>query len=163
MTPEDERFLAALKERYPALQDLSEVNADGWMMCCCPIHNQNPPPSFGINIVKRCFNCFVCGGGDIVGFVQKMEQCDASTAIKIIHVLLGVEADEGSKMLWSIRNCPTEQEDTSLLSWNLRLSNFVRHNRHALGGRAEEILKEFDTLPEKAAIRYAAKLLSCQL
>lgn len=51
---------------------------------CCPFHNEKTP-SFGLYSNANNYKCFGCGeSGDVISFVQKMENCDFQRAIEII-------------------------------------------------------------------------------
>lgn len=48
-------------------------------MCSCPFHGEDKHPS--MKIYKDGFKCFACGAsGDVLGFVQMIENCDFKTA-----------------------------------------------------------------------------------
>ncbi|MCC5910468.1 MAG: DNA primase [Clostridiaceae bacterium] len=50
----------------------------------CPFHNEKTP-SFNVSREKQFFKCFGCGeGGDVIGFVMKMENLDFIEAVKLL-------------------------------------------------------------------------------
>lgn len=52
----------------------------GEYWCKCPFHKEKTP-SFSINREKQVFSCFGCGeSGDLISFIQKIENCDFITA-----------------------------------------------------------------------------------
>ena len=54
----------------------------------CPFH-EDKVPSFGINVAGNYWNCFAgCGGGDIVGFWMKWNDCDHKTAARELEELM---------------------------------------------------------------------------
>lgn len=50
----------------------------------CPFHNDHDP-SFYVSPAKQLWSCFGCGaGGDVITFIQKIENCDFIDALKIL-------------------------------------------------------------------------------
>lgn len=48
-------------------------------MCSCPFHGEDKHPS--MKVYESRFKCFACGAsGDVISFVQMMEECDFKTA-----------------------------------------------------------------------------------
>jgi hypothetical protein len=48
-------------------------------MCSCPFHGKDRHPS--MKLYESRFKCFACGAsGDVIAFVQMMENCDFKTA-----------------------------------------------------------------------------------
>ena len=67
----------------------------------CPFHKEKTP-SFHINPARQSFHCFGCGvGGDIFTFVQKYENVDFPTAIRMLASRAGIalqfDEDRGGK------------------------------------------------------------------
>ncbi len=61
---------------------------------CCPFHNEKTP-SFSVSEEEGLFYCFGCKeSGDVITFVQKMESCDFSDAVKILANLAHMEVPE---------------------------------------------------------------------
>ena len=61
---------------------------------CCPFHNEKTP-SFSVSEEEGLFYCFGCKeSGDVISFVQKIESCDFSDAIKILANLAHMEVPE---------------------------------------------------------------------
>lgn len=61
---------------------------------CCPFHNEKTP-SFSINNEEGFYHCFGCKeSGDVIKFVEKMENVDFMDAIKILADRVGMEIPE---------------------------------------------------------------------
>ena len=59
--------------------------------CKCPFHNDTKPSLF-VSEKKNCFKCFACGvGGNAIGFVMKIENCDYNEAKLKINQILNKE------------------------------------------------------------------------
>lgn len=65
------------------------------MLGLCPFH-ADQHPSLHVNVKEQYYKCFACGeGGDLFKFVQKMEGCDFSGALKILAGWYGLsETDD---------------------------------------------------------------------
>ena len=62
---------------------------------CCPIHDGNNPTSFILKKDNGLFFCHAgCGGGDIITFIEKMENVDFEEAIKILSNILEVNIED---------------------------------------------------------------------
>lgn len=58
---------------------------------CCPFHHEKTP-SFSVNEYEQYYHCFGCGEtGDVIKFVQKIENCDFIDAVKILAKKCGME------------------------------------------------------------------------
>ena len=61
---------------------------------CCPFHSEKTP-SFSINNDDGIYHCFGCKeSGDVIKFVQKMENVDFMDAVKILADRAGMEIPE---------------------------------------------------------------------
>ena len=61
---------------------------------CCPFHNEKTP-SFSINNDDGIYYCFGCHeSGDVIKFVQKMENVEFMDAVKILAEKAGMEIPE---------------------------------------------------------------------
>ncbi len=61
---------------------------------CCPFHNEKTP-SFSINNDDGIYHCFGCKeSGDVIKFVEKMENVDFLDAIKILAEKAGMQVPE---------------------------------------------------------------------
>lgn len=61
------------------------------MIGLCPFHSEKTP-SFGVSRAKQLFHCFGCGaGGDVFGFVMRMEGIDFPEAVRRLARESGVE------------------------------------------------------------------------
>jgi len=112
-------------ERY-GVKKLSKSGE--WWNGLCPFHHDKNP-SFGMNERTKVYNCFVCGGGDFIDFISKIEQVSRTRAIEIAYSLvnnLGLFDEEPEKikekLLAIINNFQDDflpQYDVSVLKdWN---------------------------------------------
>ncbi len=63
----------------------------------CPFHSEKTP-SFNVYPVSNSFYCFGCGcGGDIITFVEKIENLDYLEAVKFLAQRAGVKMPESSQ------------------------------------------------------------------
>ena len=61
---------------------------------CCPFHNEKTP-SFSIDNEEGVYYCFGCKeSGDVIKFVEKMENVDFLDAVKILADRMGMEIPE---------------------------------------------------------------------
>lgn len=64
---------------------------------CCPFHSEKTP-SFSINNEDGFYHCFGCNeSGDVISFVQKMENVDFLDAVEILAQRAGMEVPEFQK------------------------------------------------------------------
>ncbi|MBA31838.1 MAG: DNA primase [Chloroflexi bacterium] len=75
----------------------------------CPFHTEKTP-SFHVNSERKSWKCFgSCNeGGDVISFVQKIENVDFSEALKILGDKLGIRETNFSKI--------TNNEDKGIIS-----------------------------------------------
>lgn len=88
----------------------------------CPFHTEKTP-SFNVNPVMQIFHCFGCSvGGDVFGFIRRIESCDFWQAVRIVAEKMGVPVPEVEKV--DDRQLTQERED--LLQINLWATNFFQ-------------------------------------
>ncbi len=76
----------------------------------CPFHSEKTP-SFMVSPDKQIYHCFGCGeGGDVFGFIQKMEGVDFPEALRILAQKAGVKLQP--------RNPKLESKKTKLFDIN---------------------------------------------
>ena len=72
--------LVSVLERYGHLRKLKD-NGKGQLTGPCPIHGGLSPTAFNVSKDKNIFNCFSkCGGGNVIDYVMKVEDCNARAA-----------------------------------------------------------------------------------
>ena len=81
--------LVSIASNYLQLQ---QKGRNFW--ACCPFHNEKTP-SFTINNEEGFYHCFGCKeSGDVIKFVEKMENVDFMDAVKILADRAGMEIPE---------------------------------------------------------------------
>lgn len=59
----------------------------------CPFHSERTP-SFTVNTAGQFFKCFGCGaGGDVFRFVQEIESCTFTTALRVLARRYSIDLD----------------------------------------------------------------------
>ncbi len=87
--------IATVKERS-SLEDIVREHvtlrrSGSRLVGLCPFHDEKSP-SFGINPTIGFYHCFGCGeGGDVISFVQKVENLSFTEAVERLAERLGVE------------------------------------------------------------------------
>ncbi|MCX7046458.1 MAG: DNA primase [Candidatus Sumerlaeota bacterium] len=80
-------FIAKVRDTADIVQVVESYNIDlkragQNMKGCCPFHNEKTP-SFHVHPVRQIFKCYGCNeGGDVIAFVQKIENLDFREAIE---------------------------------------------------------------------------------
>jgi hypothetical protein len=97
VTEPEEELTGTLSERIKASVTVPELvgqyvdlkpTASG-AIGLCPFHDDHHP-SFGVNEAGNYWHCFAgCGGGSVIGFWQKWQKCDFTTAIgELVEMVL---------------------------------------------------------------------------
>ncbi len=74
---------------------------------CCPFHSEKTP-SFTINEEDGIYHCFGCKeSGDVISFVEKMENVDFRDAVKILAERAGMEVPEFTEVQKQNRDLKT--------------------------------------------------------
>lgn len=110
----------------------------------CPFHKEKTP-SFYVSPSRQIWHCFGCGvGGDVVGFVMKMENLEFKEALKILAEKAGVkltyenpEVVSKKQKLIEIHKKATEYFHNNLLN-NQEVLNYLKNR-----GLSLETIKEF--------------------
>ena len=117
----------------------------------CPFHAEKTP-SFSLNPVKQLWHCYGCNaGGDLIKFVQRYENVDFSTALRMLAQRAGVELQESP----AARRHRSEREaiyDANAVAQSYFASSLRRH-RPALDYLKERGVE--DQWAEKFGIGYA--------
>lgn len=97
----------------------------------CPFHNEKTP-SFMVSSEKQIWHCFGCGeGGDIFGFVMKMENIEFIDALRLLAKKAGVKLTRQDPKLASLRGRLTEIMNEAIEFyqynlWQAPLGQFAR-------------------------------------
>lgn len=71
---------------------MRQKGRDFW--CCCPFH-QEKTPSCKVDPASQTWHCFGCGeGGDIITYVQKLDNVDFVDAVRFLARRAGIELNE---------------------------------------------------------------------
>ena len=89
-------------------------------MGLCPFHSEKTP-SFSVSERKQFFYCFGCGeSGDVISFVQKVENIDFMTAVRRLADSYGINMDD-----YGYRN---ESRNNRIYDINRDAAYFFLHN-----------------------------------
>jgi DNA primase len=105
----------------------------------CPFHSEKTP-SFSVHATRQFYHCFGCGAsGDVLGFVQKIENITFPEAVRLVAQKVGVPLPRQSF------SSPAEAQEahlrTALLELHERSCAFFQEQlRRPEGARAREYL-----------------------
>lgn len=102
----------------------------------CPFHNEKTP-SFMVSPEKQIWHCFGCGeGGDIFGFVMKIENIEFIDALRLLAKKAGVKLTRQDPKLANLRGRLTEIMNEAI--------EFYQHNlwQSDLGQPARDYLNQ---------------------
>ena len=71
------------------------VLSSGWRAVLCPFHTESRKSARANQSGYRCLACGI--GGDVIGLIMKVEQCEAGRAFEIIEELTGESHRRASK------------------------------------------------------------------
>lgn len=113
----DEKFISELKAKndivdvvgkYCVLQKRGNVNY--WACCPLPGHSEKTP-SFTVNSAGQFFKCFGCGrGGDVITFVETMENLDYVGAVKYLAERAGLALPDDDRDVKQIAKDRSDRE-----------------------------------------------------
>lgn len=106
----------------------------------CPFHSEKTP-SFSINPDLGIFKCFGCGeGGDVLTFIQKIENVDFPEALKIAADQAGIKLDFSKFQ----DNPQITKDKETLYKLNYLVYQYYSYilNKHRLGKKGQEYLKK---------------------
>ncbi len=96
-------------------------------MGLCPFHHEKSP-SFSVSREKQLYHCFGCGAsGNVITFVEKMENVDFPGAIKILADRAGIDIEE--------KDNPHSQEMDLLFKINSAAGLYFYKNLYTGQGR----------------------------
>ncbi len=120
-------FLSELKRKNDlvsvasAYVQLQQKGSRYW--ACCPFHNEKTP-SFSINNDEGIYYCFGCKEfGDVIKFVQKMENIEFMDAVKILAERVGMEVPELQNS--DVRNQNKKLKDRILNALDFTYKHYV--------------------------------------
>lgn len=97
----------------------------------CPFHGEKTP-SFNVYPQSNSFYCFGCGvGGDIITFIEKVENLDYFEAVKFLAQKAGVELPENNKKEQEISSIKTR-----IFEINRESARFFHENLYSEKGNA---------------------------
>jgi DNA primase len=118
----------------------------------CPFHAEKTP-SFNVNPARQMFYCFGCNkGGDVFTFVQDMERCDFSEALRLVAEKCGIALPRKDRG-------PSERKETQVRTKLLEIHReaqafFVKQLEGTLEGKAARAYLEDRGLDKEALVRF---------
>ncbi len=96
----DFRFMQELKQKNDIVEVIGGYAAldrkGNTHWACCPFHHERTP-SFAVNQAEQFYHCFGCGvSGDVVKFVQEIENTDFMGAVRILAARAKMEVPQGN-------------------------------------------------------------------
>ncbi len=90
-----QEVVSQIKDRLDIVDVISKYvilkKSGGNYWGCCPFHNEKTP-SFSVSPAKQIYKCFGCGeGGDVLSFLQKINNQSFSEVVKEQAEILGIE------------------------------------------------------------------------
>jgi DNA primase len=120
----------------------------------CPFHGEKTP-SFHVHPDRGFFKCFGCGaGGDVITFLQKLENMTFGDAVRVLATKAGVELEPENPNTARVRNEREQIYEANRLATNY----FARTLASATGERARAYCDKRGLLPatiERFTIGYA--------
>lgn len=97
----------------------------------CPFHGEKTP-SFNVYPQSSSFYCFGCGvGGDIITFIEKIENLDYFEAVKFLAQKAGIQMPENDKKAQEISNLKMR-----IFEINREAARFFHENLYSENGKA---------------------------
>jgi DNA primase len=118
----------------------------------CPFHAEKTP-SFNVNPARQMFYCFGCNkGGDVFNFVQDMERCDFSEALRLVAEKCGIALPRKERG-------PSERKENQVRAKLLEIHReaqafFVKQLEGTLEGKAARAYLEDRGLDKEALVRF---------
>lgn len=119
----------------------------------CPFHAEKTP-SFNVNPARQMFYCFGCNkGGDVFTFVQEIERCDFSEALRIIAEKCGIAMPRPKER--SPEERKENQQRTVLVEMHREAQSFfVKQLEGTLEGKAARAYLEDRGLDKETLVRF---------
>ena len=119
----------------------------------CPFHAEKTP-SFNVNPARQMFYCFGCNkGGDVFTFVQEIERCDFSEALRIIAEKCGIAMPRPKER--SPEERKENQQRAALVEIHREAQSFfVKQLEGTLEGKAARAYLEDRGLDKETLVRF---------
>ncbi len=94
----DEKFISEVKSKNDIVDIIGKyvrlTQRGGNFWGCCPFHHEKTP-SFCINSIEQYYHCFGCHkSGDVITFIQEMENLDFADSVKFLADKAGLKLPE---------------------------------------------------------------------
>lgn len=71
------------------------ISGEDMIRCCCKLHEGNNPSAFVINTQNGLWYCHTnCGGGNLFQLIQKLENVDFESSVKILKDLFDINPEQ---------------------------------------------------------------------
>ena len=133
-----EEIIEEIKEKNDIVEVISQYtkldSAGSSYKALCPFHNEKTP-SFMVNREKQFFKCFGCGeGGDVIGFIMKIENLDFIDALKLLADRVNINLDKiaSSKEIRKRQDANDKYYEINKIAGRYFYDNLVRDRNPAI-------------------------------